>query len=350
MQRAKPSIGRFVKPAFATMAGAFLVLALVRALREAKTVPTPQLGWLAAAALLFAGHYLMQAIGWHMILRGLGQPVRLRDSVRMWYATLIARWIPGPLVYSTARLVAARDAGLSVTAVAFGVLLELSYVLLGSMATTVLFAGGVLPELMATTMGRSLAIASFLALILGGSIALRPDVLIGLCHIALFRRLVRKVAGEDLPEQGLPVMGTGRSLLLLAYYSAFWVYSGVMFGVLAHAFVPMTTARWVACIPAFSGSWLAGFLAVMTPAGLGVREGIMWLMLRGSMSHADALLLPIVSRLTMLLVELLSVAVVFAATRRFARSGGPRRSAYNNPAPVRGHGQAGIPAASRTEG
>ncbi|MDX1931844.1 MAG: lysylphosphatidylglycerol synthase domain-containing protein [Capsulimonadales bacterium] len=307
---------RWLKPAFAIVAFAFLMAAVARTVRDIRTVPTFAPGWLLLAALLYATHYAVQAVGWHLILRGLGQPVRLSDSVRIWYGTLVARWIPGPLVYSAARLVMAREAGLSVTAVAFGVILELSYILLGAMVTTVVFASGLIPTLMASPTGKSLTVTGLIALAVGGVTALRPATLLGFCRIPLFRKAVRKIAGEDLPDHGLPVMSTPYSLCLLAYYTVFWILSGVMFGVLARSFLPMTPERWAVCIPTFGASWLAGFLAFLTPAGIGIREGVMWLMLGRVLSKSDGLILAVLSRLMMMTVELLSVLVVRATMHR----------------------------------
>ena len=71
----------------------------------------------------------------------------------------------------------------------------------------------------------------------------------------------------------------------------------------------------LACVPAFAGSWLVGYFAIVTPAGLGAREGAMWLMLKPVMPQAYAIVLAVSSRLMMLVAELLSVGVTFMALR-----------------------------------
>ncbi len=92
-----------------------------------------------------------------------------------------------------------------------------------------------------------------------------------------------------------------------------------MFGVLAGAFVPMNMGRWLACIPAFAGSWLIGFFSIITPAGLGAREGAMWLMLKPVMPQTQAIVLAVTSRLMMLATELLSVGLMWLLLRGGAR-------------------------------
>jgi uncharacterized membrane protein YbhN (UPF0104 family) len=68
----------------------------------------------------------------------------------------------------------------------------------------------------------------------------------------------------------------------------------------------------MACIPSFAGSWLVGFFSVITPAGLGAREGAMWLMLKATFGHTDAAVMAIASRLMMIVIELVSVGLASA--------------------------------------
>ena len=56
-------------------------------------------------------------------------------------------------------------------------------------------------------------------------------------------------------------------------------------------------------LASMSLSWVAGYLAVVTPGGLGVREGVMLLMLNHVVDVQTVLLFPIVSRILLLLAE-----------------------------------------------
>jgi hypothetical protein len=63
--------------------------------------------------------------------------------------------------------------------------------------------------------------------------------------------------------------------------------------------------------------WAAGYLAVFTPGGLGVREGVMLLMFNGVLDVQTALLFPVLSRLMSLSAELiLGLVALLVGLRR----------------------------------
>ena len=280
-----------------------------------RSLPRPSVAWLIAATAMFLVQYLIQAIGWHLLLRSLGQAAPPRVTMRMWYMSLIARWMPGRVWYTASRLVLARQNGLSVTAVTFAVVMELVYILVGGVIVTLSFAGAMFHGLLADPHGRLGLALTTAAVFVCAALVINPANLLRLYDVKFLRKTIRKVAGEDLDSGGMPVLTTSSSLLLLVYFTGYWLYSGLMFGVLAHAFVPMSAARWLACIPAFPCSWLIGFFSIITPAGLGAREGSMWLMLHGTFGGAQAGVLAISSRLMMMAVELISVGIASVVLR-----------------------------------
>ena len=60
-----------------------------------------------------------------------------------------------------------------------------------------------------------------------------------------------------------------------------------------------------ALISSMSVSWIIGYIAIFTPGGLGIREGIMFLMLKQFSNVKTALILPIATRLIYIIIELL---------------------------------------------
>jgi len=90
--------------------------------------------------------------------------------------------------------------------------------------------------------------------------------------------------------------------------------------------VPVTDI--FAILAAMSLSWLIGYFAVLSPGGLGVREGFMLLMLNGVVNTATALIFPVISRLMYLLAEgLLGIAAMMFGIRHNVFSSG--KSAVN---------------------
>jgi uncharacterized membrane protein YbhN (UPF0104 family) len=60
-----------------------------------------------------------------------------------------------------------------------------------------------------------------------------------------------------------------------------------------------------------------GFLAVIVPGGLGVREGVMYLMLNNVSTGALSLILPIASRIVNMVVDVVLGTTAFALLRKF---------------------------------
>ena len=66
-----------------------------------------------------------------------------------------------------------------------------------------------------------------------------------------------------------------------------------------------------ACAAAWAGSFLAGLIAVVSPAGLGAREGVMQAVLvRAGMRSGDVLVLVIVARAWVTLLDVVPAGLV----------------------------------------
>ena len=72
-----------------------------------------------------------------------------------------------------------------------------------------------------------------------------------------------------------------------------------------------------ALLASMSLSWAIGYLSVITPGGLGVREGIMYLMLNQVTDVQTALIMPIATRFLYLLVELALGCIGFLLAVKF---------------------------------
>jgi hypothetical protein len=71
-------------------------------------------------------------------------------------------------------------------------------------------------------------------------------------------------------------------------------------------------------VAAYAAAYAVGFLALLTPAGLGVREGVLVVALAPVLPAGPALVVALVSRLWMMLVELAGAAVAHLLARRSA--------------------------------
>lgn len=133
----------------------------------------------------------------------------------------------------------------------------------------------------------------FLALVAG--LLIGPRVLVG--SLGLLRRLIKRdIEVTATPSREMLELGSIYVLVWLligaaAYYSAL----GVGLAVSLHDVTGITASMSIA--------WIVGYLSAVSPGGLGVREALMSLMLERVSSPEAALVLPIVSRLLWLLIE-----------------------------------------------
>ena len=114
-----------------------------------------------------------------------------------------------------------------------------------------------------------------------------------------------------------------------------WAVYAASGAALTSSLADLTLLTLVAVGAAFVVAWLAGFISLLTPGGLGVREGVAIALLAPMVGTDVAALATVVSRVTWTIVDGLTIAAGWAAVGRGSRlmaPGGGRkhRSAYND--------------------
>ena len=96
-----------------------------------------------------------------------------------------------------------------------------------------------------------------------------------------------------------------------------WMLWGVALYYLGRALLLAPGAALVSYVAAWSGSFLAGLVAVVSPAGLGAREGVMQAVLeKGGMAASNALLVVVVTRGWITLMDIVPAGIVLMVRRR----------------------------------
>ena len=140
----------------------------------------------------------------------------------------------------------------------------------------------------------------------------------GAALAALFRRRLldlarRRFPGLD-PADLTPSAGT--VVLLVAGYALYWAVTGLAFAALVASLYPLAPGDVPVVVAAFAAAYAAGFLALLTPAGLGVREGVLVVALAPVLPAGPALVVALLSRVWMMLVELAGAAIAHLVDRR----------------------------------
>ncbi len=257
--------------------------------------------WLALAAsgLIVLATYAILIETWRVLLRGWQHDIPFVDAARIWTISNLGKYLPGKVWSITALVVMTREYGVSAAEGATAsVLVTLVNTIVGFVVAIV--AGAPLLRLPSYAV---VVIALVAAAVLASPSALpRLGALAG-------RVLRRDIVLRPLAHRVLPMAAVLTALAWLMYGVAFWLFT---IGVLGCA--PGALRDYVAV---FAGSYLLGFIAIFSPAGVGVREGAMGIALRrAGFAVGPAYLLVVASRLWLTALEVLPPLIFLAFVRR----------------------------------
>ncbi|MCB2210127.1 flippase-like domain-containing protein [bacterium] len=103
---------------------------------------------------------------------------------------------------------------------------------------------------------------------------------------------------------------------MLVTYLVLWILSGLGLFLLADSFSPLVVGDLTQVVGAMGFSWVLGTVSFLTPAGLGVREGAMGLLLGNLIPAPLPALLAILSRFWWTLADFGSIGLAFALLGR----------------------------------
>ena len=271
----------------------FLGIALVRNW-EAVRSDLAALRWTDLVASGAAGVVAVacSAMAWRVVLAGLGAPVPLHPALTMFAAGQLGKYVPGSV------WTAAIQAELGSRRAIPRSTMLVSYLLALMMAVA---TGGLVGMLVLLGSGAAHATALWmLAVSAAMALALLRPAWLNRAVVWAFTRM-----GRTPPPVALP----GRSLAAaLAWMIACWAFFGLHAWLLARP-LGASPADLAPTVGAFALAFVAGLLVVPLPAGAGVREGVLVATLAGSIGAPAALTVSLVSRLVLLVVDLVLAGI-----------------------------------------
>jgi hypothetical protein len=261
-------------------------------------------GWLAPALVILPGFLVLSAFGWDLTLRFLGYPLGFGRAQVAWGQPLLARYVPGSVLYVLGRVLLSEKAGIPRRITIASIVYEQAI----SATSAIVVASYFIikhPDLQgdAWRWGVLLLIPAAIAL-------LHPKVFGPLAN-----RVLRAFGREPLPE----VISLRGILLLIVYYSLNWVV--VAFGIYCVArsvtYIPPEDILLVGSAQAIG--YFAALVTLIAPAGLGPKDAAFaWAVKAALPSRSFALgsLIAIALRGVMTVAELLYVAGVTALGRK----------------------------------
>ena len=243
---------------------------------------------LVASALATWAMYAILIEAWRSMLRGWGDRLSFGAAARIWTVSSLGKYIPGKVWAIAGIAVMAQRAGVRRwTAMASAVVLQALAV--GTGAAIVGTAGSASLESRYPWVPAAL-LALVVVSVAGIALLLWPP------FIGRLLRLVRVEAKGSSPGAPAVVVGALANLTAWAGYGlAFWLLARGLFA--APALTPALA------MATFAASYVAGLLFLPAPAGLGVRESVVILMLGGALGESSALALAIASRVLLTITE-----------------------------------------------
>jgi uncharacterized membrane protein YbhN (UPF0104 family) len=294
------------------------------------------LGWLGCSGVIYGLSLGFLALYWYRLLIELGQKPTLSSAVRAHYIGQLGKYLPGK-----AWALLLRSSLVRGPEVHLGVAIYSSfYEVLTSMASGALLSA-LLFALQISDFSRSMDWHAFRSLFTPAQTAMDPPdpkavVLLSLSLFLvigvpilppIFNRLVKRMAApfRDAEAATLPHVRGGFLILGFLITIAFWLVMGISLWAILQAVMPeppsLTLDSWTRYTAYSALAYVAGFVIVLVPSGLGVRESFLMLFLVPEINRlpgyteaearATAALAVVLLRLVWTAAELVIVGIVY---------------------------------------
>ena len=257
-------------------------------------------GWALLALLGLELTWLLELDTWRLILRNLGGFLTLRRATQIWFLSNIIRYIPGNVWQFVGMTEMALQDGVPRAATLSSILIHQAIATAAGIVVTALYfavtghsswAVMLRPFLFAVPLGLLLLQPRLLETILNWVLAKLHQPLL---HITLTWRRIWYVLLRDF---------------------VVWLLMGLSFTALVRALTPLDNGMLPYLVASWAAAYVIGYLSMLTPSGLGVREGMLLLLLSALLPGSVAAVIAIVARLWMTVGELLGTALILLTWR-----------------------------------
>jgi glycosyltransferase 2 family protein len=283
----------------------FLVLTVVNQWAEIKDKGVHfHVLWLIPAFVVLPVFYALNGVGWDLILRFLGYRLGLGRAQVAWGQPLLARYVPGSVLYVLGRVLLSERAGVPRRITIASIVYEQALQATSAISVAAYFIISH-PDLQ----GQPLRWAVLLLI----------PAMIALMHPRVFRpladRALRAFGREPLPG----VISLRGVIAVLAFYTLNWGVVAVGIYCVARSVSTISASDILVVGSAQAIGYVAALATLIAPAGLGVRDAAFaWAVKVAAPGNSFAIgsLIAIAVRGVLTVVEVLYVAAVSALGRR----------------------------------
>jgi glycosyltransferase 2 family protein len=252
--------------------------------------------YVITAAFAYALAMGFPALAWWRLASGLApRTLPAMPTLGTYAVSQYGKYLPGNVAHYALRHVWSRRYDIPHASLALASILEAALLVLGALA--VIVAAGVRPAVLSQLVDPRIAVAG---------------VLVALAVLAIALWVIRRRGWIERTH--VPTPAPAMMLAALTCYVAFFLACAALVASLAHALgYPSVSFALVAA--ASAASWLAGFIVVGAPAGLGVREAAFVALAGPALGEDRALLLIGLFRVVTFLGDTLFLAAGTAVLR-----------------------------------
>jgi hypothetical protein len=261
--------------------------------------------YLALSLILLVGTIFVWASVWKTMLSRLGEQLSTKDGIRIYILSNTAKYLPGSIWGYVGRAYMGYAKGLSQTAVWLSSFLEVAVTVVASL---ILFSSSLILSPSPFSHRAFVYLAAVAALSL---LSLWPP---------LFNRATNLLLSR-LHRPGRSSLGYLDMIFFLSMAFLIHAVIGLAFYLFVSAVMLLPSSALPSLIGAWSFSATVGLVSFFAPYGLGVKEGILSLLLSMYMPTGTAAAVALLSRVWSISGELLSMALLLIWERRKDREG-----------------------------
>ena len=239
--------------------------------------------------------FISFTFGWFLTLKINNQRVAYHKSSYIWLVSNLGKYIPGKIFMFAGRTMMSKMIGVRKTECISAMTLEHFYMLLATFPFLIILVdkGHYFNSL------GSWAIF-FPVVFVGIVFFLKPQL-----FFDMFNRFLVKAGQEEIDASP----SLQHNFFIVINYLIGWSFYGLSGVVLLYAFEFGNYISIFSVMSVFIASWMIGFASLLTPGGLGVREGIIVLLLRPEIQTSEAILIALTARMTWTVIEMTGVVI-----------------------------------------
>lgn len=288
-QHATPGGAQYLRSGAAALAVILIIFFLVRFLYR---------HWQEVAAFRFAFNYYYLALSfgvlfvffflrvycWRIILKRMNVSLSLRKSIKVSFLSMMGRYLPGKVWMVVGKVYLSGREGVPRAEAFASAVIEIVLEIAASIFFFFFFLLSVLERPLLST-----AMIYLLGMILvAGMVLLHPRLFYRVINF-----LLKRLKGETI-EKGIAYRDI---LLLFVLYTGIVLIQGTAFYLFVSALCPVPLASLLELTASLSVAGALGTLSFFAPSGLGVREGVLALLLSNSVVAPIAVLISLLARI-----------------------------------------------------